>query len=395
MKLRHNENDIIQHAAKVLLDEARALQECAERLQRSDASRKGYRQAIQLMNAALESGGKIVVTGVGKSGKIAEKIVATMLSTGTHATFLHPVEAMHGDLGVVGEKDVVLALSFSGNTEELMRMVPSLNHRGVPIIGLSGNPKSQLAKCCQAWIDGFVAHEVCPDVPAPTSSTTLALALGDAIALSLARQRQFTKHGFALNHPGGSLGRRLLLKVKDVMVPVDQVASVLADASLDVVIMEMTRYPKCGGVVVLRRLSPKLATAGDGEDENLLTPPSSSATSDEDQSYPMTANNAVHALDDTLSVGAEDILGIITHSNIHHVLKTAARDSIFDICARDVMTCVPVVCSVDDLASEAMKIMVENNPKNVELPLLPVIDPKNPQEPWRGVVTLKDLQELF
>ncbi|KAI9494165.1 hypothetical protein BDB00DRAFT_882861 [Zychaea mexicana] len=318
-----------------------------------------------------------------------------MLSTGTAATFLHPVEAMHGDLGAVNEKDVVLALSYSGNTEELMRIVPSLNHRGVPIIGLGGNAKSQLAKISAAWIDGYV-HREASEIPAPTSSTTLALALGDAIALTLAKQRKFTTHGFALNHPGGSLGRRLLLKVKECMVPAQKVATVPANASLDVVIMEMTRHPKGGGVVVLRNIPGSLAGNNTiNEDiEQELSPPSSVAsddattiasTSEEDEE----GNSAIPPTE------TGQVIGVITHSNIHRILKTAARESVFDIRACDIMTPEPVVCSADELATEALRIMVDKKPQGKGLPLLPVIDGKDKRGAYRGVVTLKDLQELF
>ncbi|KAI8137387.1 hypothetical protein BJV82DRAFT_635653 [Fennellomyces sp. T-0311] len=374
--------DVILDSANVLMDEARALNDCAQRLFSTEASRQGYQKAIDLMLGALECGGKIVVTGVGKSGKISEKIVATMLSTGTHATYLHPVEAMHGDLGTVLENDVVLALSFSGNTEELMRIVPSLNHRGVPIIGLGGNNKSQLAKVSAAWIDGFVQREA-SEIPAPTSSTTLALALGDAIALTLAKQRKFTTHGFALNHPGGSLGRRLLLKIKDCMVPAQKVASVPATASLDVVIMEMTRHPKGGGVVVLRTMPQQQSVME-------VSPPSSVASDDA-----TTIASEEDEIPSSAALAENQVIGVITHSNIHRILKTAARESVFDIRACDIMTPDPVVCNTEELATDAMRIMVEKNPTGRELPLLPVIDGKDKRGAWRGVVTLKDLQELF
>lgn len=382
--------DFVTDSANVLMEEACALHACAERLlTASSAARRGYEQAIELMLQTLRQNGKIIVTGVGKSGKISEKIVATMLSTGTPATFLHPVEAMHGDLGVVDDKDVVLALSFSGNTEELMRIVPSLNHRGVPIIGLGGNDKSQLAKCSAAWIDGFVAQEA-SDIPAPTSSTTLALALGDAIALTLAKYRSFTRNDFALNHPGGSLGRRLLLKIKDCMIPASKVATVTESASLDRVILEMTRHPKGGGVIVLRQDNTTAAEAADvaGQQpiDGLLTPPSSSASSEQGSASAIVVN------DDEENLTGR-VVGVITHENIHRILKTAARETIFDITASNIMTRNPVVCSVEDLATDAMNTMVpKDSSKDTELPLLPVVDENRI---WRGVVTLKDLQELF
>ncbi|KAG2224701.1 hypothetical protein INT45_009016 [Circinella minor] len=407
--------NVVLDSANVLMDEARVLNDCAQRLCSNETSRQGYQKAIDLMLSSLECGGKIVVTGVGKSGKISEKIVATMLSTGTSAAFLHPVEAMHGDLGAVNSNDVVLALSYSGNTEELMRIVPSLNHRGVPIIGLGGNSKSQLAKASSAWIDAFV-HREASEIPAPTSSTTLALALGDAIALTLAKQRKFTTHGFALNHPGGSLGRRLLLKVKECMVPSQKVAVVEANASLDVVIMEMTRHPKGGGVVVLRPGTTKnnhdgiLTGSNSNKIEQEPSPPSSAASTDDTTTIGSSSSSEIgdNGGDNVVDHGPGvmvsstttnnkngQVIGVITHSNIHCILKTAARESVFDIRACDIMTPEPVVCSTEELATDALRVMVEKNPLGKELPLLPVIDGKDKRGAWSGVVTLKDLQELF
>ncbi|CAO3591257.1 unnamed protein product [Absidia cylindrospora] len=272
-----------------------------------------------------------------------------MLSTGTLATFLHPVEALHGDLGVVQQNDVVLALSFSGNTDEILAILPSLKHRQVPIIGLGGNPKSKLAK----------------ELPAPTSSTTLALALGDALALSLAKLRSFSTDGFALNHPGGSLGRRLLLKVSDAMIATSLAGSVSPRASLDLVIMALTRHPKACGVVVVeddRHVNDTMM---------ILTPPSST-TSDDDAS----------------SV----VVGVITHGDIHRLLKSSDKGGIFDIRAADIMTKSPVTCQDNTLALDALHLMTDNSPREKCLPLLPVVS-KNGR--WQGVVTLKDLQEFL
>ena len=359
---------ITTNIANVLMEEAKGLTEAASRLQSNTNTREGYHEAIYLMFKALDAGGKIVVTGVGKSGKIGEKIVATMLSTGTCAAFLHPVEALHGDLGAILPNDVVLALSFSGNTEELLLLIPSLKYRNIPIIGLGGNSNSKLAKECAAWIDGCVEREADDLIPAPTSSTTLALALGDAIALTLAKLRTFTVDGFALNHPGGSLGRRLLLKVCDTCVDINNVAYVTSRSSLDVVIMEMTRRPQGSGVVVLEEEDDQLSE--DLNDSYYPSPPLSTASS-------VTEYNRTNR-----------IIGVITHSDIHQILKSKeSRDGIFDICAADIMALNPPVFRNDALASEAYKYMVDN-----QLTLLPIVNKSNS---WIGVVTLKDLQELF
>jgi arabinose-5-phosphate isomerase len=358
-------HDIIVGAANVLIDEANALKAAAQRLTEDETSGQGYQQAIYLMFKALDAGGKIVVTGVGKSGKIGEKIVATMLSTGSFAAFLHPVEALHGDLGAVQSKDVVLALSFSGNTEELLMLLPSLKHRNIPVIGLGGNANSKLARECAAWIDGYVACEAGGAIPAPTTSTTLTLALGDALALSLAKLRTFTKDGFALNHPGGSLGRRLLLKVADSMVDASKVASVGPSTSLDIVIMEMTKHPKGSGVIVLE---------DDTEAEvlELNSPPSP----------PLSTTSSTNGEE----IKPRTITGVITHGDIHRLLKNSTHDGIFQIKAQDIMSKHPAVFPVDGLASDAVNVMTKKN-----IPLLPVVDNNG----WVGVVSLKDLKELF
>ncbi|CAO3668528.1 unnamed protein product [Rhizopus stolonifer] len=355
-----NSDYIIENTIHVLMEEAKGLTEAASRLQTNQNTREGYHEAIYIMFKALETGGKVVVTGVGKSGKIGEKIVATLLSTGTCALFLHPIEALHGDLGVIQPNDVVLALSFSGNTEELIALIPSLRQRNIPIVGLCGNADSKLAKECAAWIDGFVTSEAGEPIPAPTSSTTLALALGDAVALTLAKLRGFTTAGFALNHPGGSLGRRLLLKIRDVCIDAEDVAYVTPDTMMDRVIMEMTRCPQGSGLIVL-------------EEEDL---------SDLNTGYPSPP----------LSVSEEgqmnNIMGIITYSDIHKLLKSKkSRDSIFDLCAADIMKPNPFVFRDDALASEAYKFMVEK-----KLTLLPIVNKINS---WTGLATLNGLQALF
>ncbi|KAI8332519.1 hypothetical protein EDC96DRAFT_526545 [Choanephora cucurbitarum] len=363
--------EIIDNATNILIQEATCIHNAAQRLKSNMDAKDGFEQAVYLMFKSLDAGGKIVVTGVGKSGKIGEKIVATMLSTGICSTFLHPVEALHGDLGTVQPNDAVLALSFSGNTEELLMLLPSLKHRSVPVVGLGGNSKSKLAKECAAWIDGYVESEAGGDMPAPTSSTTLALALGDALALTLAKLRNFTTDGFALNHPGGSLGRKLLLKVKDIVIDASKVATVNKNTSLDVVIMQMTRYPRGSSVIVL-------------EDESF-----ESRTLDGDQSYlfpspPLSETSSLDEFDEALKPSR--IAGVITHGDIHRVLKSS-RENIFQICAADIMTANPLMIDETNLASKAVKLMEEKN-----IPLLPVI---SSDKSWTGVVTLKDLQELF
>lgn len=199
---------LIDSGKRTISIEQQCIAELNERLDES------FIHACELILACQ---GRIVVTGMGKSGHIARKIAATLSSTGTPAMFVHPAEASHGDLGMITDKDVVMALSNSGTTEELMNILPLLKRKGVPFITLTGNPESTLAQTADANLDVSVSQEACPLGQAPTSSTTAALVMGDALAMALLEARGFTEEDFAFSHPGGRLGRRLLLKVKDLM----------------------------------------------------------------------------------------------------------------------------------------------------------------------------------
>jgi arabinose-5-phosphate isomerase len=185
--------------------------------------------------------GRIVVLGMGKSGHIGDKIAATLASTGSPAFFVHPGEASHGDMGMITSDDVVLALSNSGETAEILTILPLIKRLGVPLIALTGKPGSTLAQAADAHLDASVEKEACPLGLAPTSSTTAALVMGDALAVSLLEQRGFTADDFALSHPGGSLGRRLLLHIEDIMHGGDNMPSVAESASLSETLLEMTQ----------------------------------------------------------------------------------------------------------------------------------------------------------
>jgi arabinose-5-phosphate isomerase len=197
-----------------------------------------FASACELM---LNCQGRVVVTGMGKSGHIGNKIAATLASTGTPAFFVHPGEASHGDLGMITSKDVVLALSNSGETSEILTIVPILKRLGVPLISMAGKADSTLAREANFNIDVAVEKEACPLGLAPTSSTTVALVMGDALAVALLETRGFTEEDFALSHPGGSLGRRLLLHVADIMHSGELIPRVASDASLTDALLEMTR----------------------------------------------------------------------------------------------------------------------------------------------------------
>lgn len=197
-----------EYASQCIKDEAQALLELIPQLD------ENFEKAVDMM---FNCKGKIIVTGVGKSGNIGAKIAATLSSTGTPAFYINPLDIYHGDLGVMTPDDVVLALSNSGQTDELLRFLPMVLHMNVPVVSISGNPKSLLAKYSTAHITCSVEKEACPLNLAPTSSTTAALAMGDALAIALMRVRNFKPNDFAQFHPGGELGKRLLTTASDVM----------------------------------------------------------------------------------------------------------------------------------------------------------------------------------
>jgi arabinose-5-phosphate isomerase len=219
-------------ARRVFEIEADAIRGLAGRL---DAS---FFRACALM---LDCTGRIVVSGMGKSGHIANKIAATLASTGTPAFFVHPAEASHGDLGMITEKDVVLALSNSGETDELLAILPLIKRQGVPLVAMSGNPNSSLARIADVHLDVSVPVEACPLNLAPTSSTTATLVMGDALAIALLEARGFTADDFARSHPAGSLGRKLLLRISDIMHVGEQVPSIASGSSVSDALLEMTR----------------------------------------------------------------------------------------------------------------------------------------------------------
>ncbi len=212
--------------------ETRALQALRERLDGS------FARACELMLACK---GRVVATGMGKSGHIARKIAATLASTGTPSFYVHPGEASHGDLGMITDADVVLALSNSGETDELLAIIPALKRQGNPLIVMSGRPNSSAAQMADVHLDVSVPEEACPLGLAPTSSTTAALVMGDALAVALLDTRGFTSEDFARSHPAGDLGRRLLVHIRDVMHAGDDVPRVGAQASLTEALVEMSR----------------------------------------------------------------------------------------------------------------------------------------------------------
>ena len=222
----------LELAREVLSIEAREVLALAQRLD------DNFVNAVELI---LQCRGRVVVTGMGKSGHIGNKIAATLASTGTPAFFMHPGEASHGDLGMITKDDVVIAISNSGEVDELLAILPPLKRIGAPLISMSGNPNSTLSRAAAIFLDAHVSQEACPLGLAPTASTTAALALGDALAVTLLDQRGFSREDYALSHPGGSLGRRLLLHVRDVMRSGTAIPTTAASDSIKDGLLEMSR----------------------------------------------------------------------------------------------------------------------------------------------------------
>jgi arabinose-5-phosphate isomerase len=262
---------------------------------------ENFVRAVELI---LNSKGRVIVTGIGKSGIIGKKIAATLTSTGTAAFFLHPTEGIHGDLGMVQKNDVVIAISKSGGTDELYQLIPLFKRLGVPIITLTGNPSSAVAEKSDVVIDVSVAHEACGNDLVPTSSTTAALVMGDALAIALLDERHFSSEDFALLHPGGHLGRKLLLKVSDIMHTGDDIPKVSEDTDMKQVILEMTS----------KRMGTTSVVNNKGE-----------------------------------------LLGIFTDGDLRRLVERT--DEIFSLKANQVMTKNPKTIDGDELAAKALNLM--------------------------------------
>lgn len=285
----------------------------------------------QCINLILETKGKVVITGVGKSGHIGKKIAATLASTGTLTVFMHSTEGLHGDLGMIHPEDLVIAISNSGNTEEVLSILPSIKKMGCKLIAITGNKSSKLAKVSDCIIDVGVEKEACPMNLAPTSSTTATLVMGDAIASALIEIRKFKPENFALYHPGGSLGRRLLLKVGDVMHKLSEIALCSPEDMVDEVLLKMTN-------------------------KNL---------------------GAACIMND------DKIVGIITEGDIRRALKN--KEEFFNFKARNIMTSKFTSIGVEAHAIEALEIMENRESKIYQLP---VVDEKGV---LLGLLRLHDL----
>jgi arabinose-5-phosphate isomerase len=232
LKTKPEPAELLQLAVRVLEIESRAVRQIAKRLDQS---------FVDACTLCLDTSGRVVVTGMGKSGHIGRKISATLASTGTPSFYMHPGEASHGDLGMLTSQDLLLAVSNSGETQEIVTLLPLIKRMGTKMVSMTGNPNSTLAKAADVHLNVSVEEEACPLNLAPTASTTATLAMGDALAVALLESRGFTAEDFALSHPSGSLGKRLLLRVSDVMHTGDAVPAVTAGVSLSKGLVEMTQ----------------------------------------------------------------------------------------------------------------------------------------------------------
>ncbi|MEG6585069.1 KpsF/GutQ family sugar-phosphate isomerase [Dendrosporobacter sp. 1207_IL3150] len=301
---------IIEQARQVLAIEAAAIESLIPRING---------QFTTAVNMILECKGRVIVTGMGKSGLIGKKIAATLASTGTPSFFLHPAEGIHGDLGMVTADDIVLALSNSGETGEIISIIPAVKRIGAPIIAMCGREQSTLVQTAEVFLDVSVCQEACPLGLAPTASTTAALAMGDALAVALLSERKFTPEDFAIFHPGGSLGRKLLLTVEKVMHSGEDNPMVTADKTVKEALFVMT-------------------AKGLG------------ATSVVDEQG--------------------RLMGIVTDGDIRRGLEKG--HGFLDLPVVDLMTKNPRTITLDKLAAQALNLMEKNKPRPITV--LPVVD---------------------
>lgn len=314
---------IIEQARQVIRIETEAVQALEARIDQ---------QFVNAVALIMKSRGRVIVTGMGKSGLVAGKIAATLRSTGTASVFLHPAEAVHGDLGLVLKDDVIICISKSGNTDELTRLFPIFKEIGVSIIAMTGNPKSALARRADVYLDVSVKEEACPYDLAPTASTTAALAMGDALAVALLAQRNFSRENFAFLHPGGNLGRKLTLKIDDIMFTGKYIPRVRPASSIREVILEISS----------KRFGSTCVVDDDGK-----------------------------------------LCGIVTDGDLRRLLEQTYE--IANLSARDIMNKQPKTIRTGELASIARSLMAQFNIMQVV-----VVDPDSRPV---GMIHLHDLLE--
>jgi arabinose-5-phosphate isomerase len=321
-----NSDNNFEEVQRILRLESEAIARTATRLHPQQVER-----VVTLLSTCK---GKVVILGVGKSGIVAQKIAATLTSTGTAALYLHPSDALHGGLGLVREDDVVVVLSNSGETDEIVGTLPYLKHRGVPIIAIVGNVNSTLGNRAAAVLDASVDQEACPLNLAPTTSTTVALAIGDAIAMALMKVKGLTPDDFAVNHPAGRLGKRLTLRVDDLMHGGSRCPSVPQGSSW----IEVVRAISIGGL------------------------------------------GAVNVIDD-----GGRLTGIITDGDLRRTIEKSDHATLTELTCADLMTRDPVVASPELLAYDALRLM-EDRPSQISV--LPVV---NGDRVCLGLIRLHDI----
>lgn len=298
------DNQTISIAKEVIRKEAQAI---------FDLEHKINQEFVQAVDLLAKCKGRVIISGMGKSGIIGRKIAATLTSTGTSAMFLHPAEGMHGDLGAVHKDDVVICISKSGNTNELFQIFPVLKRIGVPIISIVGNRRSRIAERSDVVLDAGVKEEACPFNLAPTSSTTAALVMGDALAVALLEKRNFSAEDFAMFHPGGSLGKKLSMKIDDIMFTGDRIPKVSENLPLDKVIFEMTSK-RFGASCVVDNNNRLCGIITDGDIRRLVE-----KTKD---IWNLTASEVMTKSPKTVTIGtmAADALKVMTDFSIMQVL---------------------------------------------------------------------------
>ena len=301
--------------AEVMMAEAQAITAAAQRLDATHAQR-----AVDMLVAC---NGKVLVTGVGKSGLVAQKIAASLTSVGLMSVYLNPLDALHGDIGVVRDGDVIIMISNSGETTELLAVIPYIKKRNVQLLGILGKTKSAIGERCDLTLDASVEREASPIDQVPTSSTAVAMAIGDALTVAWMTAKGVSVNDFAMNHPAGSIGRRLTLMVRDLMIPREKLMMINADARLPEVVDALTTQA-IGAVLVAHAVDP--AALG----------------------------------------------GIITDGDLRRALKRTSADGWGELVARDLMTTTPIAVTSGAPAIEALTLMERNAKKAITV--LPVID---------------------
>lgn len=289
--------DYLEKARWVIEREIEGLQAILHQLDDS------FVELVQRSLACLEKGGKLILSGVGKSGYIGHKIAATLASTGSPAAFLHPVEAMHGDLGIICMNDILICLSYSGETDELLQILPAVRRFDIPIVAITSDPSSSLAEFSDLVIKLKVPSEACPFNLAPTTSSTATLAFGDALAIVLMQARKFTRHDYSRLHPAGAIGRAITLKVKDIMRPLDKIPTAHENIPIREAIMAMTRA-RSGSVIITDTDGRLKGIFTDGDFRRAMNEcPNGNDILDREIAHFMT-QNPIHVTDEAMAIDA-------------------------------------------------------------------------------------------